>query len=139
VARVLRSLGFRTRLHRRPIAELTIPVRRRLQLTVDGDWVADFPAPSAYLPQFFRCGGSLSNGYFCDRALDRRMRQARALQLRDPQRAAALWARIDHELVDEAPWVPLVTLRGVDLVSRRLRNFTFHPVWGFLADQAWVR
>jgi len=29
--------------------------------------------------------------------------------------------------------------RDVDLVSRRVRNYEFNPVWGFLPDQAWLR
>jgi peptide/nickel transport system substrate-binding protein len=139
VARVLRSLGFRTRLHLVPTDSLTPAKRKRHQISVDGDWLPDYPAPSAYLPGFFGCGGAHSNDYFCEPRLDHRMAHARRLQLHDPQHAAALWTRIDHHLVDQAAWVPLVDLRGVDLVSPRLANFTFQPVWGFIADQAWLR
>jgi hypothetical protein len=32
-----------------------------------------------------------------------------------------------------------VTLRDVELTSRRLRNYQYNPVWDFLADQSWVR
>jgi len=28
---------------------------------------------------------------------------------------------------------------GVDLVSKRLRNYEFNPVWDLLVDQAWLR
>ncbi len=28
---------------------------------------------------------------------------------------------------------------GLSNVSKRLRNSQFHPVWDFIADQAWVR
>ena len=41
-------------------------------------------------------------------------------------------------LFDIVDWVPTVTLRYEELVSKRLRGYQFHPVWGFLADQAWV-
>ena len=27
----------------------------------------------------------------------------------------------------------------VDFVSARVRNYQFHPYWGFIADQAWLR
>jgi hypothetical protein len=27
----------------------------------------------------------------------------------------------------------------VDLVSKRLRNYEYNPVWGILVDQAWLR
>ena len=29
--------------------------------------------------------------------------------------------------------------REVDFVSKRLRNYEFNPVWGFLTDQSWPR
>ncbi len=31
------------------------------------------------------------------------------------------------------------TLQTPELVSKRLGNYQFHPVWDFIADQAWVR
>jgi peptide/nickel transport system substrate-binding protein len=139
VARVLRSLGYEVRLHIVPFATITPRMRRRLQLSVDGDWMPDYPAASAYLPQFFGCDGGDSNGYFCDRALDRRMRAATELELRDPTRASELWAAIDRRLVEEAPWVPTVNVHAPDIVSKRLRNYLFSPVGGFIADQVWLR
>jgi hypothetical protein len=50
-----------------------------------------------------------------------------------------LWARIERELVDRAVWLPMVTHRTTDLVSRRIGNDQFHPLWGLLVDQLWVR
>jgi len=35
--------------------------------------------------------------------------------------------------------VPYASEHQVDLVSRRLRNHEFNPVWGFLVDQSWLR
>jgi peptide/nickel transport system substrate-binding protein len=139
IARVLRSLGFRTRLHVVPFDSITNEMRRGIQLETDGDWLPDYPLPSSYLPSFFSCDGPYGNGYYCDRALDRLMARAKSLQLTDPARSATLWERVDHTIVDRALWVPLVNPLGVDLVSARIRNYQFHPVWGFLADQAWLR
>jgi len=114
-------------------------IRPRIQLSVDGDWAPDYPAPSAYLPGFFGCHGGFSNGYVCDPVLDRRMRRATALQLRDPRRAAALWSRIDHEIADRAYWLPTVSLRAPEIISRRVRNYEHNPLWGFIASQVWLR
>ena len=61
-----------------------------------------------------------------------------ALERSDPAGAAALWSRIDHELVTRAFWVPTVNVREIDLVSPRLRNYVYQPVWGFLPGQASV-
>jgi peptide/nickel transport system substrate-binding protein len=138
-ARVLRSLGYRTRLHLIPFATLTTAFRGRIQLSVDGDWAPDYPAPSAYLPGYFGCHGGYGNGYVCDRALDREMQRATALQQRDPSRAAALWARIDREIADRAYWVPTVSLRAPELVSKRVQNYQHSALWGFIASQAWLR
>jgi peptide/nickel transport system substrate-binding protein len=140
IARVLRSLGFRTRLHLVPYATFSPTMRRRLQLTVDGDWVPDYPAPSSYIPPFFSChGGNNRKQYICDPKLDRQMKQASALELQNPSQAAALWTRIDHALVDRAVWVPTVNARETEFVSIRIRNYQYQPVWGFMADQVWIR
>ena len=139
VASVLRSLGYRTKLHLVPGASITYAMRRRFQLSVDGDWLPDYPKPSSFLPQFFGCNGGYSNGYVCDRDLDRKMQQATALQVRDAGRAAALWAEIDRLIVDRAYWVPTVNSHSPELVSKRLRNFQYNPIWDFIADQAWLR
>ena len=140
VAEVLRSLGYKTRLRLVPFATFSPNMRRGIQLSVDGDWVPDYPAPTAFMPSFFGChGGDNRKHYVCDPELDREMRSASALQLQDATRAAALWAKIDHQLVDQAVWVPIVNARAIEFVSKRLRNYQYHPVWGFMADQAWVR
>ena len=136
---VLRTLGYRVHLHLIPGARFTQTMRKGLQLSTDGDWAANYPDPASYVPQFFGCGGGNSNGYYCNAALDRQMRQARLLELSHPARAAALWASIDHQITDAAVWVPTVNQREVDLVSNRLRNYENNPVWGLLVDQSWLR
>ena len=139
IAGVLRSLGYRARLRYATLSSLTDAKRRSIQMSVDGDWLPDYPLPSAYLPQFFGCRGGYSHGYVCDPKLDREMQQASALQLEAPARAAALWARIDRKLTDRAYWIPTVNVHPPELVSRRLRNYEFSPVWDFIADQARLR
>jgi YVTN family beta-propeller protein len=137
-AQVLRSLGYRVRLHLVPAATITETMRRHFQLSVDASWLADYPDPASYLPQFFSCGGGNSPGYFCSQRLDREMAEASQFELNDPAKATALWTEIDHQLTNDAPWVATVNDREVDFVSKRLRNYEFNPVWGFLADQSWL-
>jgi peptide/nickel transport system substrate-binding protein len=139
VAGVLHVLGYRIRIHLLPSASITEAMRERFQLSVDGDWVANYPAPSSYLPQFFGCGGGNGNGYYCNPRLDREMRDAGMLELSDPARARARWESVDRQITDHAAWVPTVNEREVDLVSRRLRNYENNPVGGFLVDQSWLR
>jgi YVTN family beta-propeller protein len=139
VASVLRSLGYRVQVHWRRYASISSATRRAFQLSTDGDWLPDYPDASAYLPAFFSCGGGLSNGYVCDRTLDTMMTRAESLQSQDPLAAARVWRLVDRRITNRAYWVPTVADRLVDLVSARVRNYQFQPVYGFLADQAWLR
>jgi hypothetical protein len=41
--------------------------------------------------------------------------------------------------VADDKWVPTVKEREIDVVSSRLHNYEYHPTWGFLADQSWLR
>jgi YVTN family beta-propeller protein len=139
VAAVLRSLGYRVELHMIPFATISRAMLRHVQVSVNGDWVANYPDPSSYLPEFFGCGGVSGNGYYCNPGLDREMQQATQLESSNPPRSRALWALVDRQLTDAAVWVPTVTLRQIDLTSQRLGNYEYNPVWGFLVDQSWVR
>lgn len=53
--------------------------------------------------------------------------------------ADALWARLDRRLTNLAIWLPTVTPNETDLISRRVRNYHYNPVWGPLIDQLWLR
>jgi peptide/nickel transport system substrate-binding protein len=144
IASVLRSLGYRASIHLVPFGEWNDSLSERMQIGAGLDWVPNYPAPSAYLPGFFGCHGFFGHGDYdpghaCDPALDRQMRRADALQLVDPRRAAALWSRIDRELVDRAWWATTVQQHPPELVSKRLRNFEGSPIGDFIADQAWLR
>ena len=46
---------------------------------------------------------------------------------------------VDRELIDAAASFPFVNQRSVALVSERVGNYQFHPLWGVLPDQLWVR
>lgn len=139
VARVLRLLGYHITLHVGPDGPITAAMTHtRTQMNTNGDWLASYPDPSSYLPAFFSCGGGNSNNYVCNPALDRQMDKASALELTNPTAANRLWTSIDHTLTNLAYWAPTESLPEVDLVSKRLGNYMFNPVWGFLADQAWV-
>lgn len=50
-----------------------------------------------------------------------------------------MWAQLDRELVEQAPVVPLFTLRLPYLVSKRVGNWQYHPYLDVLLDQLWVR
>jgi len=92
-------------------------------------WGADFPAPLDFFfllscRSFVRGTGSNPNfSEFCDPQIDRQITRARALEVTDPALASSLWTRIDREVVDQAPVVPLVNPKQVDFLSRRVGNY----------------
>jgi peptide/nickel transport system substrate-binding protein len=139
ITQVLRSLGYRARLHMISFSLISGPMWAKFQISVDGDWTPDYPAPSSYLPAFFACNGSDSNGYYCNPAIDNEMASATLLELQGPAQAGPMWTRVDHQLTDQAAWVPTVDLNEVDIISKRLRNYEFNPVFGFIADQSVLR
>jgi peptide/nickel transport system substrate-binding protein len=85
------------------------------------------------------CGDMSDPSRFCDPSIDRLVERARRVQITDPAAAGPLWAEIDRDLVDQAPWVATITPGWVDVVSERLGNYQPHPVWGMLPDLVWVR
>jgi len=77
--------------------------------------------------------------FFCSPAVDREMARARGLQASDPQAAAKLWAKVDHDLTDLAPWVAYATGLEVEFLSRRVGNYQFNPQLATLLGQLWVK
>jgi YVTN family beta-propeller protein len=107
---------------------------------------ADYPAPSNFLAHLLSCAtfqpaspNNLNWAEFCDPAIDARMRSAARTQTENPQLANRNWARVDHALVDAAPWLPLYNPRLVVLLSRRVGGYRYNPIYGTLTDQLWVR
>ena len=140
---VLRKLGFDARGQLRTDFDL---LRPDVQAGFTG-WYADYPSPGGFFDAWLTCDSYLPEasrnqfnpGGFCDPAIDQQIRHASELQARDPEAANALWSKIDRRIVDQAPIVPISNGRSPSFVSKRVRNFQFHPVWGPLLDQIWVR
>jgi peptide/nickel transport system substrate-binding protein len=67
------------------------------------------------------------------------MKRAEKLEAVNPLAGDRLWTRVEHKLVDQAPWVPLIIYRTLDFVSKRVGNYEYNPQWRVLIDQLWVR
>jgi len=100
-------------------------------------WGSDFLAESGFIPGL-TCA-TTGSSKFCDPSIQRRIERATNMQLTDPAGSHQLWTELEHDLVDRAPWVPLGSAVWVSLVSQRLDNYQFHPYWGHLYEQMWVR
>jgi YVTN family beta-propeller protein len=144
VVATLRRLGYRASL--RVVSDaayfrIASDPRNRAQV-ISGGWNAEFPSASDFIALHLSCRGLRSGqnaGRFCNQTIDRQIARAQSLQLARPQQAARLWSSIDHELVDRAVTVSLVTPNDTGFVSKRVGNYQFHPIWGVLVDQLQVR
>ena len=82
--------------------------------------------------------GPANWAHFCDPRIDAQITRLAKTEPLDPAGTAPLAERIDRELTDAAPWVPLFTPRLPDLTSARVGNYELNN--GFvLLDQLWVR
>jgi YVTN family beta-propeller protein len=120
--------------------------RNRAQIGFDG-WAGGSPTPASFLVDLFSCPGSmvgspnvLDSSQFCDARIDRLMRRAQAARLGDPTKSRELWQRVDREITDAAPWVPLIASYNVSVLSKRVGNYQYSPAAiAMLIDQLWVR
>jgi YVTN family beta-propeller protein len=140
VASALRRLGYGVRVHLRTHAQaFRHPGRVAGHQIGPAGWGAAFPSAGNFLSPWIPCNGFHNDHRFCDPRVDNEMRRATLRALTDLPGSVRLWTRIDHELTNRAVWLPLVNPRIVDFVSSRVRNYEFHPIWGFMADQVWLR
>jgi peptide/nickel transport system substrate-binding protein len=110
------------------------------------DWFADYPAASDFLQILLGCGSFHPNSNsspniaeFCNKGIQAKMDHAGLLGLTDPNAANDLWAQVDKETTDQAPWVAMFNPKLLDFTSKRVKGFTFSPQWYFLLDQASVK
>lgn len=139
VVRLLRRLGFHARAHLIPqsaFESIPQPVfEHRIQMTPPA-WIDS--TPYGFFGTWFLCSAPYNHHWFCNARLDRQIRHAETLQTTNPGAAGRAWTRIDHEITDQAAWIPLVNPRSVDFVSARVRNYQ-STAGGILADQLWLR
>jgi peptide/nickel transport system substrate-binding protein len=104
-------------------------------------WAPDFPSAANFFEPNFKCptpaGANVAG--LCDASLERAIERTVALQASDPDAAGPAWARLDRQVLDQAPWAPLVNPTTITLVSKRVGNYQYNPQWGVLLDQLWVR
>ena len=109
-------------------------------------WLADYPAASDFLQILLGCGSFHPNSNsspniaaFCDNAIQATMDKAAATAGSDPAAANELWAQVDRDVTDQAPWVAMFNPKLLDFTSTRVKGFQFSPQWTFLLAQASVQ
>jgi len=139
--RALEELGYRASIRRADgldayIAKATDEKTRGVQAGMIG-WYG-VPRMAASLLTGLKCSPP-DLSFFCDRRVDAQIARALRVETTDPDAAVTLWARIERDIVDLAPWVPLFTPSHAHLVSKRVGNYQNNPEWRLLFDQLWVR
>lgn len=109
-------------------------------------WISDYPAASGFFTPLFTCASFLpaspnnrNAAAFCEPRIDRQIANATAEQVANPDAARRVWERIDSQIVDEAPLVPLVNPKAIEVLAKRVGNYQYSPQYGVLVDQLWVR
>lgn len=149
VVGLLRRLGYAASLRTYPdVQTYYVQVGRestRAQIGLQG-WESNFPRGSDFFANLLTCRSymptapvNINSAAFCDHHIDRQIDRAQRLQISRPAVAAALWSRVDQEIVDRAPDVFLFNRSGIDLTSPRVGNYQRNEQLSLLLDQLWVR
>ena len=110
------------------------------------DWYADYPAPSNFLDDLFGCenfhpgsDSSINMSGLCDRAIQDTIDRAVLVSATDPKAGAALWSRVSNQIMQTSAAAPLIQMKYVDFVSKRLGHYTYTSLYHMLFSQVWVR
>jgi len=95
-------------------------------------WFADYPDPSNFYDPILSCASAVEGGvnisWFCDEELDALAAEANAEQ--DEQARFELYAELERQAMEQAPFASLLSPTSTILVSDRV-DFHQHPVWTF--------
>ena len=110
------------------------------------DWFQDYPAASDFLNILLGCGSIHPNSnsspniaQFCNKPIQAQMDHAGQVGITDPAAGNKIWAQVDKEVTDQAPWVAMYNPKYIDFLSSRVKGYLFSPQWYFLLDQASVK
>jgi len=108
-------------------------------------WYQDYPAASDFLNVLLGCGSihpgsnaSPNIAEFCDPAIQTQMTKANNLGVTNATASNALWAQVDHEVTDQAPWVDMYNPKQIDFLAKNVHGYVWNPQWYILIDQQWL-
>jgi peptide/nickel transport system substrate-binding protein len=145
---VLNQIGYKATV--KPISaniSFTYPqnTKNKVQINVQ-QWYQDYPAASDFLYILFGCesfhpgsDSSINMAGFCDKKINGDMHKALGVALTNEQKANTMWSQIDREVTDKAPMVTLFNPKHIDVVSKRVGNFTFSKEFYWLIAKSWVQ
>jgi ABC-type transport system substrate-binding protein len=136
---LLRQLGYHARLHYIPDSGRYFDALSRAR-NVQAGFAGWFGGQLAVdWLDVLDCSDTDNNlGRFCDPRIDTQIARLTRNEPANPAGTTQLAAAIDHELTNQAPFIPLFTPSLVDLTSRRVANYEDQN-GTVLIDQLWVR
>ena len=102
-------------------------------------WGPTYPGAGGFIDDDLRCGRPDNASGMCTKNLEAQVDEGQQLQATDPAAANKAWIEIEHQLVEDAVWAPLVNPVQASAVSARVENVQVHPQWGILLSRLWVR
>jgi peptide/nickel transport system substrate-binding protein len=110
------------------------------------DWYQDYPAASDFLNILLGCGSIHPNSnaspniaQFCNAHIQSQMAHAGDVAVKNLTQANSVWAQVDHQVTDQAPWVSMFNPKYLNFVSKRVKGFQFSPQWYYLLAQSSVK
>ncbi len=110
------------------------------------DWYADYPAASNFLDDLFGCenfhpgsDSSINMSGLCDRGIQDTIERAVRVSATDQKAGAMLWSRVSDQIMRISAAAPLIQMKYVDFVSRRLGNYTYTSLYHLLFSRVWVQ
>lgn len=143
---LLQKLGFRARLRTLSPSSLSGYISNSehqvaMALT---SWYADYPSPSVFLYTLLGCANvhpgldiSTNASGFCDAKFEQAMHSA--MSTPDPDKAKQLWRVADDIAMSASPLIPLVQVRYVDFVSKRLGHYRYSLLNHLILSEVWVK
>jgi YVTN family beta-propeller protein len=102
-------------------------------------WGNTYPGAGGFIDDDLRCGRPDNASGMCTESLRVQIEEAQQLQATDPAAANRAWIEIEHQLVEDAFWVPLTNPVSTYAISGRVENIQVHPQWGILLSRLWVQ
>ncbi|WP_415550628.1 ABC transporter substrate-binding protein [Gluconobacter cerinus] len=143
---VLQQIGFKAQL--RPITaglaeSYEQNTANHVQISLSY-WFADYPSASTFLDDLFGCdnyhpNSAISPNFtgFCDQHVQSLFERAKTQT--DPALAAPIWQDAGHEIMRQMPGAPMIQMKTIDFVSKRLGNYYSTLLSHMLFSHVWVK
>jgi peptide/nickel transport system substrate-binding protein len=96
-------------------------------------WFQDFPDPADFYDPILSCAtnseGNFNLAWYCNEDIEALADQARAET--DSAARLDMYEQIFNDVMEDAPWVPLLYPEQLTVTSERVTGFYHHPAWLF--------